>query len=133
MQMPILKPIIWDIPPDTTEEDKAKFHVWVVTDAFPARMGTVLAQGEKWQSACPAAFMLKKFTLTQCAYFAYELEALGVLEALTKWLDELMGGCTFTVVTDHKALTYFKEKNHMLAAILDGVISSMDLIAKLFT
>src|SRR5260221_11666642 len=101
-------------------------------------MGAVLVQGENtqgenWQTAYPATFMSKKFTLTQCAYFAYELEALGVLEALTKWLDELMGGCTFTVVTDHKALTYFKEKNHMLAAILDGVISSMDLIAKLFT
>ncbi len=48
----------------------------------------------------------------QHMYFAYELEALGVLEALMKWLDELMGGHTFTVVTDHKALTYFKEKNH---------------------
>jgi hypothetical protein len=35
-----------------------------------------------------------------------------VLEALTKWLDELTGGRKFTVVTDHKALTYFKEKNH---------------------
>src|SRR6266481_1896877 len=23
-----------------------------------------------------------------------------------------IGGCTFTVVTDHKAPTYFKEKNH---------------------
>ena len=56
--------------------------------------------------------MLKKFTLTQCAYFTYELEALGMLEALMKWLDELMGGRTFTVVTDHKVLTYFKEKNH---------------------
>jgi len=109
---PILKPIIWDIPPDTTEEDKAKFHIWVVTDACPAGMGTVLTQGKNWQTACPAAFMLKKFTLTQHAYFAYELEALGMLEALMKWLNELTGGHTFTVVTDHKALTYFKEKNH---------------------
>src|SRR5260370_626494 len=109
---PILTPIIWDIPPDTTEEDKAKFHIWVVTDACPARMGAVLAQGESWQTAHPAAFMSKKFTSTQCTYFTYELEALGMLEALTKWLDELTGGCTFTVVTDHKVLTYFKEKNH---------------------
>ncbi len=80
-------------------------------------MGAVLVQGENtqgenWQTAYPATFMSKKFTLTQHTYFAYELEALGVLEALTKWLDELTGGCTFTVVTNHKALTYFKEKNH---------------------
>jgi len=86
-----------------------------------------------WQSACPAAFMLKKFTSMQHTYFAYELEALGVLEALMKWLDELMGGHTFTVVTDHKALTYFKEKTILLVTISDGKISSMVLIAKLFT
>ncbi len=75
-------------------------------------MGTVLTQGKNWQTTHPAAFMSKKFTLTQHAYFTYELEALGVLEALMKWLNELMGGHTFTVVTNHKALTYFKEKNH---------------------
>ncbi len=108
---PILKPIVWEIPPEITE-DKSKFHVWVVTDACPAGMGAVLAQGKNWQTACPTAFMSKKFTSTQCTYFAYKLEALGILEALTKWLNELMGGCTFTVVTDHKVLTYFKEKNH---------------------
>src|SRR5260221_6492847 len=107
---PILKPIVWDIPPDTTEEGKAKFHIWVVTDTCPARMGTVLTQGKNWQTAHPAAFMSKKFTLTQCTYFTYELEALGMLEAL-----ELTGGHTFTVVTDHKVLTYFKEKNHTTA------------------
>ncbi len=107
-----IKTIVWEIPPDTIKEDKAKFHIWVITDTCPGGMGAVLVQGENWQTACPATFMLKKFTLTQCAYFTYELEALGILEALMKWLDELMGGQTFTVVTDHKALTYFKEKNH---------------------
>jgi hypothetical protein len=56
--------------------------------------------------------MSKKVTSTQHSYFAYELEALGVLEALSKWMDELTGGRHFTVVTDHKALTYFKEKYH---------------------
>jgi hypothetical protein len=107
---PILKPIIWDIPDDVM--DMNKFHVWVMTDACPAGVGAILAQGEEWQTSNPAAFMSKKFTPTQQAYFAYELEALGVLEALTRWLDELTGGQKFTVVTDHKALTYFKEKNH---------------------
>ncbi len=86
---PILKPIVWEITPDTTEEDKAKFCIWVITNACPARMGAVLTQGENWKTAHPATFMSKKFTSTQCAYFTYELEALGVLEALTKWLDEL--------------------------------------------
>jgi hypothetical protein len=56
--------------------------------------------------------MSKKFTNTQCRYFAYELKALGVLEALMRWQDDLMGGHEFTVIMDHKALEYFKVKNH---------------------
>ena len=110
--MPILKPINWDILLDMSDVEKAKYKVWVITDACPAGVGTVLAQGEDWRTSRPAAFMLKKFTLTQCSYFGYELEALAVLEALTKWLDELTGRCKFTVVTDHKVLTYFKAKQH---------------------
>jgi len=110
---PILKPINWDIPLDIPEVAKNKFKVWVITDACPAGVGTVLAQGKDWRTSRPAAFMLKKFTLTQHSYFGYELEALAVLKALTKWLDELTGGRKFTVVTNHKALTYFKAKQHM--------------------
>src|SRR6266571_2640928 len=56
--------------------------------------------------------MSKKFTNTQCRYFAYELKALGVLEALMRWQDDLMGGHEFTVIMDHEALEYFKAKNH---------------------
>ena len=131
--MPTLKPIVWNIPPSTMEENMSMFHVWVVMDACPAGMGAVLAQGKDWQTAHPATFMSKKFTPTQHTYFAYELEALGILEALSKWLNELMGGHSFTVVTDHKVLTYFKEKNHTATVISDGTTSSMALIAKLYT
>src|SRR6266700_1169767 len=56
--------------------------------------------------------MSKKFTNTQHRYFAYELEALRVLEALMRWQDNLMGGHEFTVIMDHEALEYFKAKNH---------------------
>jgi hypothetical protein len=50
--------------------------------------------------------MSKKFTNTQRRYFSYELEALGILKALMRWQDDLMGGREFTVITDHKALEY---------------------------
>jgi hypothetical protein len=86
--------------------------VWVITDACPVGIGTILAQGENWETSCPSAVMSKKFTSTQCLYFTYKLKALGVLEALTKWLDELSGGRKFTIITDHKVLTYFKSKQH---------------------
>ena len=109
---PILKPICWNVLSDTTEEEKLNYRVWVITDACPARVGAVLAQGADWKTSRPASFMSKKFTTTQHGYFRYELGALGILKALTKWLDELTGGHKFTVVTDHKALTYFKAKQH---------------------
>ena len=56
--------------------------------------------------------MSKKFTNTQCRYFAYKLKALRVLEALMRWQDDLMGGHEFTIIMDHEALEYFKAKNH---------------------
>src|SRR6266700_3954934 len=56
--------------------------------------------------------MSKEFTNTQCRYFAYKLEALGVLKALMRWQDDLMRGHEFTVITDHEALEYFKARNH---------------------
>ncbi len=88
---PILKPITWDIPPGVTPDNQNNYNMWVIMDTCPAGVGTVLAQGWDWKSSRPAAFMSKKFTATQCSYFGYELEALGMLEALTKWIDELMG------------------------------------------
>src|SRR6266705_1490105 len=103
---PILKPIQWNPPGNLSKEERNKLHVWVITDACPAGMGALIGQGKKWKTCCPTAFMSKKFTNTQCRYFAYELEA------LMRWQDDLMGGREFTVITDHKALEYFKAKNH---------------------
>ena len=70
----ILKPIQWDIPKGLTDSKFKMYSVWVITDAFPAGMGAILAQGENWQTATPAAFMSKKFTSTQCSYYTYELD-----------------------------------------------------------
>src|SRR5258708_8783778 len=109
---PVLKPILWEVRENISETEKIKYKVWVITDTCPVGIGAVLVQGEDWKTSHPVAFMSKKFTPAQHVYFGYELEALGILEALTKWLDELMGGHCFTVVTDHKALIYFKQKQH---------------------
>src|SRR6266436_2936350 len=91
---PILKLITWDIPPDTPPGNWNNYKVWVIMDACPARVSTVLAQGIDWKLSLsrPVVFMSKKFTATQWGYFGYKLEALGVLEALTKWTDKLTSG-----------------------------------------
>ncbi|KAJ2972547.1 hypothetical protein NUW54_g12247 [Trametes sanguinea] len=46
--------------------------------------------------------MSKKFTAAQRAYPTYEQEALGVIEALMKWEDRLVGR-PIRLVTDHEA------------------------------
>lgn len=98
---PILKAVDWKLP----------LTVWVICDACPAGAGALLAQGEDWRMARPAAFMSKKFSAAQRNYRTYEHECLAVMEALLKWRDELVGR-QFRVVTDHEALQYFKAKDH---------------------
>jgi hypothetical protein len=56
-KMPILKPIIWQMPDDLSEEERCKLRVWVITDACPAGIGAILAQGASWELSRPAAFM----------------------------------------------------------------------------
>ena len=56
--------------------------------------------------------MLKKFTDAQRSYFTYEHEMLGVIEALKKWDDVLLGLPEIKVVTDHQALKTFMQKAH---------------------
>ena len=56
--------------------------------------------------------MSKKFTNAQCAYFTYEHETLGVIKALKKWDDILLGLPNIRIITDHKALKTFMLKAH---------------------
>ena len=84
----------------------------------------------------PAGLMSKKFTDAQRSYFTtkcvwssflrsgghdsrivpaleiYEHETLGVIEALKKWDDVLLGLSEIRVVTDHQALQTFMQKAH---------------------
>ena len=86
--------------------------VWVVCDACPSGCGAYLGQGNDWKTMRPAGFMSKKFTDTQRSYFTYEHETLGVIEALKKWDDLLLGLPEISIVTDHEALKTFMHKSH---------------------
>ena len=66
-------------------------------------------QGPTWQMCRPAGFMSKK---AQHHYFMYEQETLAVLEALMKWEDQLVGH-PINIVTNHKALQFFKTQKHI--------------------
>src|ERR1700677_5294702 len=69
-------------------------------------------QGLEWYKARPAGFMSKKFTPAQCNYHTWEHELIAILESLMKWEDKLLR-CIFVIVTDHKALMFFKTKMYM--------------------
>ena len=86
--------------------------VWVVCDACPSGCGAYYGQGDDWKTMKPSGFMSKKFTDAQRSYFTYEHETLGVIEALKKWDDALLGLQEIRVVTDHEALTTFMQKSH---------------------
>src|SRR5271156_3594831 len=61
---------------------------------------------------CPAGFMSKKFTDVQRSYFTYEHKTLGIIEALKKWDDVLLGLPEIRIITDHEALKTFMSKSH---------------------
>jgi hypothetical protein len=75
-------------------------------------IGTMYGQGEIWQTCCPAGFMSKKFTATQMNYRIFKMETIAILEALLEWKDKLLGRKIF-VVTDHKALEFFKTQRRL--------------------
>ena len=99
---PILKPI----DPDLAEP------VWVICDALMSGIGAMYSQGETWQTCRPASFMSKKFTAVQMNYHVFEMETIAILEALLKWEDKLLGR-RLLVVTDHKALEFFKTQRRL--------------------
>ncbi len=99
---PILRPI----------DPRKGETIWVITDASTTGVGAVYGQGPEWQTCRPAGFMSKKFTSAQTNYFTFEVEALAIIEALMKWEDKLIG-IPFTIVTDHKALSFLRDKKKL--------------------
>jgi len=99
---PILKPI----NPDSAEP------VWVICDALMSGVRAMYGQGETWQTCHPAGFMSKKFTAVQMNYHVFEMKTIAILKALLKWEDKLLGR-RLLVVTDHKALEFFKMQRRL--------------------
>lgn len=87
-------------------------QIFVICDASITGVGAILAQGDDWHTSRPAAFMSRRFSDAQYAYFTMEQEALAILEALKTWEDKLVGR-EFTIITDHEALKYLLTKKHL--------------------
>jgi RNase H-like domain found in reverse transcriptase len=90
-------------PIDPTKDEP----IWVICDASVYGIGAMYRQGETWQTCCTMGFMSQKFTDAKQNYQVFKCETLAILEALLKWEDKLLG-YMIHVVTDHKALEFFK-------------------------
>ncbi len=99
-------PILCPIWPDLDEP------IWVICDASIRGVGGMYGQGPTWQTCRPAGFMSKKFLHSQKHYAVFEQETLAILKALLKWEDKLIGYRIY-VVTDHKALEFFKTQRQL--------------------
>lgn len=86
--------------------------IWVICNTSKLGVGAMYRQGPTWQTCRPAGFMSKKFMTAQHNYQVHELEMLGILEALMKWEDKLMG-YQIHVITNHQALEFFKTQAHL--------------------
>jgi hypothetical protein len=99
-------PIIRPIDPKLDEP------IWLICDASKTGIGAMYRQGPTWQTCRPAGFMSKKFTSAQQNYAVHEMETLAILESLQCWEDKLVG-YRIHVVTDHKALEFFKTQTEL--------------------
>jgi hypothetical protein len=99
-------PIICPIDPKLDEP------IWLICDASKTGVGAMYGQGPTWQTCQPAGFMSKKFTSAQQNYTVHEMETLAILELLQRWEDKLVG-YRIHVVTDHKALEFFKTQTEL--------------------
>lgn len=82
-----------------------------MTDASVSGISGVVSQGPDSRTAKVAAFFSAKMSSAQANYPIHELEMLAGVESMRRHRDILLG-CTFTWVTDHKGLTHLlKQKN----------------------
>jgi RNase H-like domain found in reverse transcriptase/Reverse transcriptase (RNA-dependent DNA polymerase)/Integrase zinc binding domain/Chromo (CHRromatin Organisation MOdifier) domain/Retroviral aspartyl protease len=77
----------------------------VTTDASGFAIGATLSQ-DHGKGEQPIAFMSKKMLSAERNYAVHEQEMLAIICALKEWRHYLYGK-KFTIITDHKSLTYF--------------------------
>jgi transposase InsO family protein len=102
-ETPFLKPI--------DDSDNAP-PIWLISDASDRGIGGVLCQGHDWKTAVPAGFYSRSLTMAERNYPTHDKEMLAIVECLKKWTVHLTD-VTFTVLTDHKPLTYWMTQKNL--------------------
>ena len=84
----------------------------VATDASNVGLGAVLLQEDSNGDLRPCAYYARKLKPAERGYSAYDLEALAVVEAVTRaWRVYLEGCQSFSVVTDHATLVHLLKQS----------------------
>ncbi len=82
------------------------------TDASARGIGAILTQTNKNDQEHPVAYFSRKMFPRELNYSATEQEGLAVIEACKHFLPYLLGR-PFTIVTDHRALTFLSKKESL--------------------
>ncbi|OJT08771.1 Retrovirus-related Pol polyprotein from transposon 17.6, partial [Trametes pubescens] len=86
--------------------------IWLVTDGSHGGVAGVVSQGLDFHNARVAAFFSAKLSSAQSNYPVHEIEMLAGVEAMQRHRDILLG-CHFTWVTDHKGLVHLLEQRNL--------------------
>lgn len=87
----------------------------LTTDASNYALGAVLSQKQDGTER-PIAFASRTLNNTELNYCTTEKEALAIMWAINKF-KQYLGGNKFTLITDHKPLTYIKNSKKNLKLI----------------
>ncbi|PSS18923.1 hypothetical protein PHLCEN_2v3139 [Hermanssonia centrifuga] len=88
--------------------------IWLITDGSVSGVAGVISQGPERRTAKVAAFFSAKLTPAQANYPIHEIEMLAGVESMRRHRDILLG-CHFTWVTDHKGLTHLLRQKNLSA------------------
>jgi hypothetical protein len=86
--------------------------IWLVTNGLVSVIAGVVLQGKDSCTACIAMF-LAKLNPVQTNYPVHEMEMLAGVESMCHHRDILLG-CFFTWVTDHKSLMHLLQQKNLL-------------------
>ena len=86
--------------------------IWLVTDGSYGGVAGVISQGDDWRGGRVAAFFSAKLTSAQANYPGQEVKMLAGVESMRRHRDILLG-CQFTWVTDHKGLTHLLTQRNL--------------------
>lgn len=88
--------------------------IWLVTDESVSGVAGVISQGTNHCTARVATFFSAKLSSAQANYPVHEIEMLVGVEAMQRHRNILFG-CPFTWMSDHKGLTHLLRQKNLSA------------------